>query len=228
TMEDPEALKYVGALSVHSWGGATPEQYGAWADTAAKLGLPLLVAEAGPDAGAWQGGKYQNFNYGLQEMVHYQELFLHARPQAVLLWEFTGDYSLLAKGHTAQAGLQLTERFCFQKHWCDLTPAGSEALATKSDNGSILFTAFRSVVRGGPAGYTLHLGNTQWTRRAGVQGLPPELRMLNVVRTSFGELFKRQQPLAVVDGKCALELPGQSLTTLTTLTIPELKEPGAR
>jgi O-glycosyl hydrolase len=44
---DPAAMRYVGAVSFHSWGGATPEQYGAWGDVAQWLRLPLLVAEAG-------------------------------------------------------------------------------------------------------------------------------------------------------------------------------------
>ena len=231
-------MKYVGALSVHSWGGAKPEEYAAWADAAAKLGLPLIVAEAGVDAGAWQGGKYQNFQYAMQEMIHYQELFLHARPQAIVLWEYTGDYSLLAVNPADRAKLRMTERFCLQKHWCDLTPPGSEALASSSDNGSVLFTAFRFATNGPPPyplpqgerekaafGYTLHLSNSTWSRRANVEGLPPEIKKLNVVRTSHGEMFKQQAPLAVVDGKLTLELPGQSLTTLTTLPIPELKEP---
>jgi len=244
-VKDPQAMKYVGALSVHSWGGAKPEEYAAWADAAAKLGLPLIVAEAGVDAGAWQGGKYQNFQYAMQEMVHYQELFLHARPQAIMLWEFTGDYSLLAVNPSDKTKLQMTERFCLQKHWCDLTPPGSEALASSSDNNSIMFSCFRFQVSSFKLndrdaepetrnlkpetslayGYTLHLSNSRWSRRANVEGLPPEIKTLNVVRTSHGEMFKQQAPIAVVDGKLTLELPGQSLTTLTTLPIPELKEP---
>ena len=230
--EDPQALQYVGALSVHSWGGATPEQYGEWAACARKLSLPLLVAEAGPDPGAYVDAKFQSFQYGMLELAHYQDLFLHASPQVVLFWEFTGDYSLLAPGPADHPGLQLTERFCFQKHWCDLTPPGSEALATTSDKAAILFTAFRFAGSGTAglsssvvSGCTLHLANTTWTRRVTIQGLPRWLKTLNVVRTSRGELFKRQEPRAVLDGELTLELPGQSLTSLTTLPIPELREP---
>jgi O-glycosyl hydrolase len=217
---DPDAMKYVGALSFHSWGGASPEQYNAWADLAAKLRLPLIVAEAGSDAGAWQGGKYQSFQYGMQDVAHYQELLLHARPQAILLWEFTGDYSLLAANKLDKNKLRLTERFCFQKHWCDLTPAGSEALASSSDQESVMFTAFRL-----GNDFTLHIANTKWARKATLQGLPPALKTLNVVRTARGEFFKKLEPVTVADGKLALDLSGQSLTTFTTLPIPDVKEP---
>jgi hypothetical protein len=51
------------------------------------------------------------------------------------------------------------------------------------------------------------------------------IKTLNVVRTSRGELFKRQDAVPVAGGNVSLELVGQSLTTLTTLAIPELKEP---
>lgn len=221
---DPEALKYVGALSFHSWGGATPQQYNAWGDLAEKLKLPLIVAEAGVDPSAWQGGLYQSFDYGVREMAHYLELFQHARPQAVLLWEFTGDYSLLTTNKFNKNRLVLTERFCFQKHWCDLTPAGSAALKTTSDNASILCAAFKHAADG-KTNFTIHAGNPKWARQAMIEGIPAEIKTLNIVRTARGELFRRLDAIPVTNGKVTLDLPGQSLTTLTTLEIPSLIDP---
>ncbi|HEY3321082.1 MAG TPA: hypothetical protein VGP72_11500 [Planctomycetota bacterium] len=224
---DAEALQYIGAISFHSWGGATPAQYGAWAELGQKLKLPVLVAEAGPDPSAWQGGVYQSFEYGMREVVHYQELFLHAKPQAVLLWEYTGDYSLLGTSKFDKNKLTMTERFCFQKHWCDFILAGSEGLQSSSDNANVLFTAFRHKTAGsaGATGLTLHVANTRWARPAVLQGIPAQFKTLNVVRTSRGEMFRKLEPVEVKDGKVTIELPGQSLTTLTTLAIPELKAP---
>jgi O-glycosyl hydrolase len=222
--QDAEALKYAGAVSFHSWGGATPQQYNAWGDLAEKLKLPLIIAEAGVDPGAWNGARYRTFEYGVREVQHYQELFLHARPQAVLLWEFTGDYALLNENRFDRSKVLLTERFCFQKHWCDLIPAGSEALTTTSDNPDVLLTAFRFTNAGGP-GFSFHLANVKWARPVTVTGLPAGVKTLNAVRTSRGEMFARLEPIPVTDGKCTLDLAGQSLTTLTTLTIPELKQP---
>ena len=220
---DPEALKYIGAVSIHSWGGAKPEQYAAWSSLARKLNLPLLAAEAGPDAEAWHGDRFHSFEYGVEEITHYQELFLYATPQAVLYWEFTGDYSLLnekaAPGKTTKA-LSLSERYCLQKHWCEFIPPGSDALQTSSDNAAILFTAFKHNDE-----YSLNLSNSKWSRSATVSGIPAHIKTLNVVRTARGELFKRLAPIPVVDGKVTLDLPTQSLTTLTTLETPELKHP---
>jgi len=224
TVNDPEALKYVGAISVHSWGGATAAQYSAWGDLAAKLKLPLLVAEAGVDPAAWQGGIYQNFDYGVREMAHYMDLFRYARPQGILLWEFTGDYGLLTSNKFNRNRLVLTERFCFQKHWCDLTLAGSEALKIASDNANIQCAAFKHSVDD-KSTLTIHVANPKWTRQATIEGIPDGIKVLNVVRTARGELFKKLEPIVVTNGKVTFDLPGQSLTTLTTQDIPELKMP---
>lgn len=55
--KDPEAMRHVGAVGFHSWGGASPAEYAAWGDLAERLKLPLLVAELGVDPSAWRGGR---------------------------------------------------------------------------------------------------------------------------------------------------------------------------
>lgn len=219
---DAEAMKHAGAVSFHSWNGASPEQYGAWAELAAKVNLPLMVAEAGVDPFAWQGGRYRTFAYAVREMSHYAELLLHARPQYILLWEYTGDYSLLASDR-APSRLVLTERFCFQKHWCDLTPRNSEALAVTT-SGPVLATAFRFNVDG-RAGLTIHLANPEWQREVSIAGIPRSFGPLRIYRTSRGELFRESGPVAPtagtaepIAGKIFLTLPAESLTSLTTLS----------
>ena len=217
--DDQEAMQYVGALSVHSWGGATPEQYGAWSDLARKLNLPLIVAEAGPDAD-WKKKPWLQPDALANEMTHYQELFLYARPQAVMYWEFSDDYSLLTSDSANPPKLGLTERFCLQQHWCNLIPAGSMALHTSSDNKHVLFTAFVHR-QDGHIDYTLHIANPEWSRQVTLEGIPASLSQLNAVRTSKGEFFKTLDPVSIADGKVILNLPAQSLTTLTTLSTQE-------
>jgi len=210
TANDAAAMKYVGAVAFHSWNGASPQQYAAWGDLAERLKRPLLVNEAGVDPSAWRGGKYRYFAYAMRDMVHYQELLLHARPQSVIYWEFTSDYSLMEGEERGRDAV--TERLSLQKHWCNLTPAASEALGVSCDNGGILATAFRN---GG--GYTIHLANPKWNRAVTVEGLPAEVKELKVVRTARGELYRKLQTVNAADGKVAVELPAESLTTLTTL-----------
>jgi hypothetical protein len=219
--DDPEAMKYVGALSFHSWGGASDEQYAQWGQLAEKLKLPLIVAEAGVDAGAWRSRSYRSFGYAIREIEHYQKLLMHARPQSILYWEYTGDYSLAATEAAPGSQPGWTERLCIQKHWCDLTPPGAEALQVQSDNDAILTTVFRTA---SPSpGYTIHLGNPWWERPVTIQGLPSTLKSLQVVRTARGELFKELAATPVVNGTVTLTLSAESLTTLTTLPVPGLK-----
>ncbi|MCX7049269.1 MAG: hypothetical protein NTX50_27760, partial [Candidatus Sumerlaeota bacterium] len=214
---DPEALKYIGAVSFHSWGGAKPEQYQAWGDLAARLKLPLLVAELGVDAGAWRGGAYNTFHYGVQEAAMYQELVLYARPQGTMQWEFTADYSTVKvddAGRGKPPRLTPTSRYCFVKHFCNLTPLGAEALTTSGDNPKVLFTAFRGQEGGKPV-LALHILNTAGARTMTLSGLPKTIQTLRAVRTSETDSFKDLPPVAVKDGAIQMELPEQSLLTLT-------------
>lgn len=217
TLDDASAMKYVGALSFHSWGGGTPQQYAAWSDLAQIAKLPLFVAEAGVDPGAWKDGSFRTFDYFGREMLQYQDLFQFARPQAVLYWEYTGDYSLLtaAKNRGAQAE---TERFALQKHWLRFVPPGSEAMETSGGFARVQLTAFRKTVAQATH-FTFQLSNADWMRKARITGIPPAVKSLNVIQTSRGILFKTLAPVAPVNGVVEIELPERSMTTLTTREI---------
>ena len=215
-MDDADAMKNIGALSFHSWGGGTAQEYAAWSGLAKTLKLPLIVAEAGVDAGAWKSGAFHSFDYAVQEMAHYQKLFQHAQPQAVLYWEYTADYSLLAPDPKNPKARVETERFALQKHWLRFIPPGSEALESSGGNAAVALTAFRKKDVDATH-YTFNLSNTLWTRKTRVSGIPAEVKSLNVIQTSSGILFKQLAPVIPVQGVIELELPEQSLTTLTTL-----------
>jgi hypothetical protein len=215
--DDPVALSYCGAVGFHSWGGANPAQYAAWGDLAERLGLPLLVAELGVDAGAWRNRAFDSFHYGLREVRMYQEILLHARPQGTMQWEFTSDYGI-AHAREQDDGTVVVEptvRFWFVKHFCNLTPRDSEALTTSSDTDAVLFTAFR----GGPDAQpvlTLHIANGAASREATISGIPPGVVSFRAVRTGETESFAELPRVDVSDGHCTLQLAPMSLLTLTT------------
>ena len=203
---DPEAMKYVAAIGFHSWGGASAEQYRAWGDLAEWLNLPLLVAELGLDAQAYRGRMYDSYYYGIQEVKMYQELLLHARPQAAIYWEYTADYSTLRLNGEQHAP---THRFWFLKHFSDLTPADAYALGTESDNPRVLFTAFEKDRQ-----YVLHVANFGSGRTVNIAGIPESVRTLRPVRTSELDEFKELPAMAVADGKVQFDMPLRSLVTL--------------
>ena len=199
---DADALQYVGAVGFHSWGGGSREQYGAWGDVADWLALPLLVTELGVDAGAYHNRAYDSYHYGLEEARMTQELLLYARPQGMQFWQFTNDYGLVRTGENG--AVEPTPRFWLMKHFTDLTPQGSHAVTTVSDQPAVLFTGFCK-----DNGCTLHILNLGASRSAEVSGLPGgEWR---VVLTT--EAVGYQLGPAVKDGR--LSLPAKSMVTLT-------------
>ncbi|HYG74904.1 MAG TPA: hypothetical protein VEK08_07870 [Planctomycetota bacterium] len=220
---DPDALKFAGAISFHSWGGAQPEQYNVWPRLAQSTKLPLIVAEAGVDPAAWKTGSFQSFDYGLREAAQYQDLFRHARPNAILFWEFTDDYPLLTRNKFNKNRFAPTERYCFQKHYCDLIPAGSVMLASTSDNEFIRASVFK-FSRDGAEGFTVHLLNTGWAREVTLRGLPASVTTLTAVRTSRGELYRVLEAMKPENGSIKLALPPQCLISLTTLSVEPLKQ----
>lgn len=223
TVDDPEALKYCAIVSFHSWGGASPKEYALWPELAGRLKLPLIVGEAGPNSRALKDGSLKTPKLALAEMVHYQELFLYACPNAVIGWEYTPDFSLLEKDPADPKRLLPNFRYALQKHWTTFIPPGSQTLKTDSDQPSVLFTAFRTG-NGTAAHYSLHISNAGPARKANLSGLPSALKTLNVVRSELSRLFKPGPAVSVLNGAISVDLPAESLTTLTTLDVPKLED----
>jgi hypothetical protein len=221
---DPEAMKYVGAVAFHSWGGASAEVYRGWADLADRLKLPLLVTELGVDSD-YAVRPHEVPGYWLKELRMYQELLLHARPRATMQWEFTGDYALCGseKQPGAKAKVIPTQRFFFVKQFCNLTPAKADVLETSSDHPKVLLTALAAARTGGRV-YTLHVANLGLARTGTITGLPVDLKQLRAVRTSESESLKELDPVRVEQGTVHLDLAAESMLTLTTLR-PPLFEP---
>lgn len=203
---DPEAMQYVGAVAFHSWGGATPEQYKAWGDVGEWLGLPLLVTELGVDAAAYYTRAWDSFHYGLREAQMTQEILIHARPQGTQYWQFTNDYSLVRQGEGGT--VEPTARFWLMKHFTDLTPQQSEALAATSDQPEVLFTAFRAGRR-----YALHVLNLGAARTATLEGLPEA--DWREVRTTETAHYQERSAGRSAQGRLSLEIPARALVSLT-------------
>lgn len=203
TAADPAALRYVGALSVHSWGGGTPAQYHAWRDLAAWLHFPLVVAEAGTDPGSWRNRIFDSYAYGLGEMRQYQELLREMQPQAIVYWQFTEDYGLVHVGPDGK--IEPTGRFYLIQHFTNLTPRKCEAVTSDSDQPDVLVSAFAK----GRA-LTIHILNVGPTREATITGLPSG--HWRTVVTTETESFKKSASGPSADGR--LTLPARSLTSL--------------
>jgi len=217
---DPEALRYVGAVAFHSWGGASPDEYRAWGDLAERLKLPLLVTELGVDAYAWRGRMYDSFAYGLREAEMYQELLMYARPQATMHWEFTSDYGLVNQvaGVDGPTHLVPGKRFWLVKHFTDLTPVRSQALETSSDHPKVLLTAFAKR-DADQAVYSFHVLNVGAERMVTLEGLPEGAGQLRLICTNELLSFQELAPLLPAHGSVRFVVPSRTLCTLTNAGI---------
>jgi hypothetical protein len=209
---DPEAFPFLGAVGFHSWGGATPEQYAVWGDVAEWLQLPLLVTEMGVDPSAYYTSAYDSFQYGLREARMAQELLMYARPQGAQFWQFTDDYALarMARDGTVQA----TVRFWLMKHFTDLTPPASDALAAASDEPDVLVTAFRN-----QANYAVHILNLGAAREAVIGKLPDA--DWQVVQTTEAAQFQPAPVAHSEAGTLQVRLPARSLVTLVRKAVAD-------
>jgi hypothetical protein len=203
---DPEAMQFVGAVGFHSWGGGTAEQYTAWGDVGEWLHLPLLVTELGVDAAAYYTRSWDSYHYGLREARMTQELLTYARPQGTQFWQFTNDYALARVD--AEGKVQPTARFWLMKHFTDLTPHQSDALRVSSDQGTVLFTAFRK-----SGAHTLHILNLGGIREVTVEGLPDA--NWQVIQTTEAIPYESKPAIHSSAGSARVTLPSRSLVTLT-------------
>jgi hypothetical protein len=216
---DPEALQFVGAVAFHSWGGGTPEQYGAWGDLAEWLNLPLLVSELGVDAAAYYTRSWDSYQYGLREARMTQELLTFARPQGTQFWQFTNDYALVRVG--SDGTVEPTARFWLMKHFTDLTPHKSEALQAASDQRSVYFSAFCK-----DSHYTLHLLNLSAARDATIKGVPDAA--WQIIETTETAQYRTKPIVPSNDGILRLKLPPRSLVTATAEVAVQATGNGSR
>jgi len=204
TAADPEAMKYVGAISFHSWWGATPEQYQAWSDMARWLQLPLIVGEAGLDPGSYRNRCYDSYDYGLEEAQLNLEILRYAQPQISLYWEFTSDYALC---RTIEGEAVPTGRFWLMKHWTNLTPKNSAVLATTSDQEDVFIAAFKKEEQ-----EVIHILNHGPERVATITGLGDATWTPTTTVDTVG--YKESSPIQSKDGQSSIQLPARSLVTL--------------
>ncbi len=208
-MADPEAVKFIGAVSYHSWRGGTAEQFTRWGAAARKLGVPLLIGEGGMDSDAY---RYQALLlepwYAMVEIAEYIDICRYSQPLSILQWQLTADYSLLTGGRDGQP-LAPAQRF-WQLKQLGMTPAGSPALPVTCDKSVVIPCAFGDAVHG----YTVHVINPGPTRIATVSGFPANVRELRLYVTDAQRGMSELQRVAVAGGVARFTLEAMSHTTL--------------
>jgi O-glycosyl hydrolase len=207
-LADPEAGKYIGAVSFHSWRGGTTEQYTHFSAAARQLGVPLLVAEGGLDPEAHQyRAIFLEPWFCLDEIAQYVEICRVAQPRSILHWQLTADYSILTGG-TGGRALEPAQRF-WQIKQLGMTAADATAMPITSDNPRVAACAFED-----HGACVVHLVNNGAARTATVSGLPAGVKEMRVFVTDSRRGMQESGRAPVVQDTVELPLDGMSFTSL--------------
>lgn len=215
TLNDPCALRYVAVVSIHSWPSSDYASWAAgvsaWSNVADSIGVPLVVGEAGSDAGAYHTPWiFTMFDYAIGDLRNFIGLLHYGRPKGVMQWEYTNDYPLVDMTRSYPVA---DNRYYYIKQIQDYS-ADSNAIETTCDNDKVIAAAFTSRTQDASR-YTIHIANFGASRPATISGLPPEITNISIIRTTETEQFLTAGTASVINGSASVELARLSLTTLT-------------
>lgn len=212
TLEDPEALRYVGAISFHSWRGCDDETLRKWAAASRQINVPLIVGEGSTDAAAHQyPGIFNESTFALYEINLYTRICAIAQPLSILQWQLTSDYSILwGDGiYGSEGPLRPTQRFFNLKQLAS-TPEDSFAIPTSVDKDNVNVASFINIARGKSA---VHIVNNAASCKAVISGLPASSTRA-LVQFTNSEANSESQCLPVVDGKVEVFMPAESFVSV--------------
>lgn len=214
-VEDPSIHPYIGAVAFHTWHGCTEADCKAWALSAQKLNVPLLVTEGGPNSALHRYPQYFLDNaFQLSEIDLYLRVCKYAQPISILEWQLTPDYSVLTgKGLYGDNGpLRPTKRFWNLKQ-LGSTPEGSFAIPVEVDRPNITATAFADILNGL---YTIHIVNNSATREVTLSGIPESVKSFNIYVTDATRGMEKVNTVNVTGGKVKFTIDAQAYTSLMT------------
>lgn len=212
TLRDPEARRYVGAISFHSWRGCDDATLQKWAAAAREINVPLIVGEGSTDAAAHQyPGIFNETTFALYEINLYTRLCAICQPLSILQWQLTSDYSLLwGDGIYGSDGpLRPTQRF-WNIRQLALTPADAFAIPASCDKANVNVAAFANTARGQSA---VHVVNNAAACTAEISGLPAAAQTATVLVTNARQ-HAEVRSLPVRDGCVAVEMPAESFVSV--------------
>ncbi len=208
TLDDPDARQFLDCLAVHSWTEQPGDAWPRWRALADRAHLPLVLAEVGPDPDAWRNARYQHAGYQIRELAHLVEVLRDARPDAVLRWEYTGDYDLRDQDRP-------TARWsAWRALWLTVPPGSRYRPIDPADSGRLAAVAFART----DGGTTVLLANRGWPRPVRITGLGD--RPLRVLRISAAEPWRRDADAHPITGALDDTPPAESLSLFTSGDLP--------
>jgi hypothetical protein len=208
-MRDPYTIKYIGAVSFHSWHDGTDAEFRAWGNAARKLSVPLIVGEGGTDSDSYRYPPiFQEPWYAMYELDTYMRICAQAQPLSILHWQMTSNYSLLVGGGRSGQPLAPGRRF-WQVKQLNLTPADSAAIPVSGSANNITACAYLDHQR-----TLIHLLNNAAERTTTITGLPVQSVQAHIYLTDETNGMKELPPATVTNGTITVTLPQDSLVTI--------------
>jgi hypothetical protein len=214
-LNDPDAHKYIGAISFHSWRGCDDETLKAWGEAARKLNVPLIIGEGSTDAAAWRYPQiFKESAFAFYEINLYTRICAVSQPLSILQWQLTSDYSLLwgAGIFGSEGPLRPTQRF-WNLRQLSQTPGQSFALPFACNGENVNCAAFGNIARGR---YAVHIVNNGASRRVTVKGLPPSVCSAKVYVTNSEAGMEAIKEVDSAPEGISFEMPPISFITLLT------------
>lgn len=214
TEKDIELHRYAGAIAFHTYHGCTDTDLKAWAGSAVRTNLPIMVAEGGTNSAAHRYPLvFLEPWFQLEEINTYIRICNQVQPVTIMEWQLTSDYSVLTgMGMYGDNGpLRPTQRFWNLKQ-LSISSAGSFSIPSSCSSDKISSAAFFDPLNGT---YSVHLVNNGASRMLTVENIPADVKALNIYKTDSMQGMKHSGLAEVTDGKASFEISPECYVTLT-------------
>lgn len=211
-LNDPEARRYIGAISFHSWRGCDDVTLEKWAAASRQINVPLIVGEGSTDAAAHQyAGIFNETTFALYEINLYVRICDICQPLSILQWQLTSDYSILwGDGiYGSEGPLRPTQRY-YNLLQLSMTPENAFAIPSECKKDNINVASFVKPSTGESA---VHIVNNAASCEAVISGFPASTTEVTVYVTDTHRNAEAQL-LPVKEGKAIVNMPAESFVTL--------------
>ena len=213
-LNDPEARRYIGAISFHSWRGCDDATLEKWAAASRQINVPLIVGEGSTDAAAHQyPGIFNETTFALYEINLYVRICNICQPLSILQWQLTSDYSILwGDGiYGSEGPLRPTQRY-FNLLQLSMTPENAFAIPSVCGKDNINVASYVKPSTGESA---VHIVNNAASCEAVISGFPASTKEA-VVYVTDTHRHAEAQLLPVKDGKVTVWMPAESFVSVLT------------
>lgn len=210
-MNDPVARKSFDVAATHGYEDGFAAEMEAnssarmW-DFVSQWNLPLWMTEGGTGGHDWP----EPLHKGVAAAIHNALVAGHV--SAFVPWQVTGGEP---STHDLMVMTRKTPKTYAAMHYFRFIPAGAQRIAAEPAFGAVKASAYHDPESGQLSIVLINPSSATQPVTLTLENVPAA-EQLKAYRTMAGENLERLDPLSVDSGKATLELPAESMVTLTT------------